>query len=657
MIVVVFIAIVLLGARAVEADLCHHCECDFISDSVVCNRPSLLIRTVSMLPNIRQLHLTKVVLPQPPHFLFHPSLRVLRMSSCGMQEVPSSTFLPLPNLEVVDLSNNKLETIPATLLRGLKRLRVLNLSNNNISNLEALVWILADNLVLDHLDLSNNPIAIATSLTVFPPVRQIFISNSRLERIDDDVILFEESPGKCESKMCRSLPIRNLNTSLINTIDLSSNPHLHVEVAALEVFSNATYMNLAQINLPNGFEEWLEMKSHVKNLNISHSKIPLRDETWQACGQYLETLDMSGIGLKMLKLSRYCPARTIYSRNNLISSIFVESIAIEALHLDGNMFSEFPVPPPGVELDQLHTLSLSCNMLTSLPPHSLVGYPNLQHFDISHNQISEIDPMAFPTIGLGLISLDMSSNQLSTLPHPILPSLLLLDLSSNTIATLDPHFFTGLPMLQQLRIASNPTLFSRCTPHGAACWSDHLDELTSLIDLDISNCGLEVSLHLAHLHTLRTLLLRGNEIRVIDAHSLPENLRTLDLGENRIQFTSNFSRMEKLRDLRVDQNPLRCDCSLYDIVSHLLNQSQIADPLLYYCFAGSWQYPLLPYLAAVKPCSDSVKGFYSILIMTFLISILIVASFVGGYFIYRKWFDRGDFVYKRVAIVEPPVRL
>lgn len=85
---------------SIQADLCAHCDCDFISHTVVCNRPSLLIRTVSMLPTIRQLHLNSLNLPQPPHFLFHPNLRVLRMSRCGMHEIPGSTFLPLPGLEV-----------------------------------------------------------------------------------------------------------------------------------------------------------------------------------------------------------------------------------------------------------------------------------------------------------------------------------------------------------------------------------------------------------------------------------------------------------------------------------------------------------------------------------------------------------------------------
>ncbi|PIC37925.1 hypothetical protein B9Z55_010101 [Caenorhabditis nigoni] len=640
-----------------RADLCAHCDCDFLSHTVVCNRPSLLVRTVSMLPNIQQLHLNSLNLPQPPHFLFHPNLRVLRMSRCGMHEVPGSTFLPLPGLEVIDLSNNHLETLPPTVLRSLKFLRVLILTNNRISNLDQLAWILSPGVVLEQLDLSGNPIAIATSMTVFPPVRQLFLSDTRMESVNETVIMFKKLPGKCEKDVCRHIPIHNLNISLITTIDFSSNRELEIDSGALDIFSNATFVDLSNTRLPIGFEEWLERKSRVKSLNISHCQMPLHEDTWTACGQFLHSLDISGIGAKRLRFSRFCPIRTVFARDNLLSTVYIDAVSIESMHFERNMFSDFPIPPPGVELTELHTLSLSHNLMTSLPPHALQSYPNLQHFDISHNQLSEIDPQAFPSIGLGLISLDLSSNQLSSLPHPILPSLLLLDLSSNTISHLDPHFFTGLPMLQQLRIASNPTLFSRCPNRESPCWSDHLDELTSLVDLDISNSGLEFSLHLRHLRTLKSLMLRGNEIRVIDAKSLPENLRTLDLGENRVQFTSNFSKLEHLRDLRVDQNPLRCDCSLYDIVPHLLNQSQVSDPLLYYCFSGSWQYPLLPYLASVKPCIDTTRNFYSILITTFIIAFAIVAALIGGFLVYRKYAERANFVYKRISLVESPVRL
>lgn len=92
---------------------------------------------------------------------------------------------------MIDLSNNHLETLPPTVLRSLKFLRVLILSNNRLSNLDQLTWILAPGVVLEQLDLSGNPIAIATSMTVFPPVRQLFLSDTRMESVNETAIMFK----------------------------------------------------------------------------------------------------------------------------------------------------------------------------------------------------------------------------------------------------------------------------------------------------------------------------------------------------------------------------------------------------------------------------------------------------------------------------------
>ena len=56
---------------------------------------------------------------------------------------------------------------------------------------------------------------------------------------------------------------------------------------------------------------------------------------------------------------------------------------------------------------------------------------------------------------------------------------------------------------------------------------------------------------------LRSLILRGNDLRFVDAKKMPPSLRVLDLGENRIQLTANLSRLSDLGDLRIDQARLK----------------------------------------------------------------------------------------------------
>ncbi|CAJ0598235.1 unnamed protein product [Cylicocyclus nassatus] len=637
--------VLLLPSRA-AADICSYCACDEDAKSVTCSSPTLLIRTVSLLPWIEQVHLVGLNLPQPPHFLFHPALRVLRINRCGLQGLSAHTLLPLPNLEVLNLADNHLDTLPTTVLRSLKHLRVVNLARNRITDLSQFSPILAEGLVLEQLDLSGNPLALSTAEAALPPTAQLFLSDANLALINSTAIVFYPTNACSLEVDCRILPLKAADFTRLSSLDVSGNGHLTVEVSALTALSNATNLDFSHTHLPPEFTRWLHDDSRVKILNVSHSDLRLDEEQWSTCGRELKSLDISGLRIKRLHLDTHCVLTTVFARDNLLENCILETLSLDTLHLDRNLFTDWPTLPPGIALDNLRSLTISSNLLTSLPPHALSQFPNLQHLDVSRNQISEIDHLAFPSLGMQLISIDLSYNQLTILPHPVLPSLVYLDVSSNNLVTMDPAFFAGLPMLQHLKLSSNPQIFTRCENR---CWSDHLDELTALVDLDLSNCALTRTLPLSHLTSLKTLLLRGNQIISVNAGDLPPHLRTLDLGENRLHFTSNFSRLQSLRDLRVDTNPLRCDCSLHDIVPHLLNQSQIADPQLYYCFSGSWQYPLLPYLTGITPCTDSTRHIAPILISTFAFSAIIVTTLMMLLIGYRRYAHRVSHVYKRLA--------
>ncbi|VDL74429.1 unnamed protein product [Nippostrongylus brasiliensis] len=551
------------------ADICLRCECDRTAKSVTCNSPTLLIRTVSLLPWVEQ-------------------------------------------------------------------------------------PILAEGLILERLDLSGNPLALATSTALLPPSRELLLSHANLAFLNSSAVVFQPSTACPMQLGCRTLPLRAADFSLLTSLDVSGNEHLKVDVSALIALSNASHLDLSHAQLPSEFAEWLEDDSRVVSLNLSYSTLPLNDDNWSWCGKQLKTLDISALHLKRLQLPKNCVLTTVFARDNLLETVWLQTTSLEALFLDRNLFTDWPTVPSGVSLENLHSLSFSSNLLTSLPPHALSQFPNLQHLDVSRNQISEIDHLAFPTLGMQLISIDLSYNQLTILPHPVLPSLLYLDVSSNNLVTMESALFAGLPLLQHLKLANNPQIFTRCEER---CWSDHLDELTNLIDLDLSNCDLSRPLKLSHLHSLRTLLLRGNQVVDVNAADLPPNLATLDIGENRVHFTSNFSRLHSLRDLRVDTNPLRCDCSLHDIVSHLLNQSQITDPQLYYCFSGSWQYPLLPYLTGVAPCRNSTAQFIPILVSTFAFSIIVICLLLLGVIGYKRYAPLVGHTYSRLATEISPARL
>ncbi|PAV80157.1 hypothetical protein WR25_19946 [Diploscapter pachys] len=439
-----------LMSRMVMGDMCTHCTCDLNSHSVTCNSPSLLVRTVSLLPYVEELNLQNLRMPQPPHFLFNTHLRALRINHCGLSELSAHSLLPLPNLEVLNLANNNLATLPTTVLRSLKRLRIVNLSNNKITDLSKLSWVLAEGMVLEQLDLSGNPLALSNRFALLPPVHQLLMANANLQKINSTSLLLLPSTSCPADESCRVLMFDEKDLKLLHKVDISHNPKLIVEKTALEALTNAPYLDFSGVSLPSSFGNWLETQSRVVHLNVSSATIPL-DGVWELCSEKLNLLDISSLRLHSIDLKKGCPLKILFAEDNLLNSIKIEANELETLHLERNMFTEFPSVPPGISLESLHTMSISNNLLTTLHPNALQHMPELQHLDLSKNQISEIDPQAFPSLGMQLISLDLSSNQLSSLPHPVLPSLLFLDASSNNLVNIDPVLFSGLPLLQHLR--------------------------------------------------------------------------------------------------------------------------------------------------------------------------------------------------------------
>lgn len=64
---------------------------------------------------------------------------------------------------------------------------------------------LADNVLLDTLDLSGNPLSIATKATFLPPTKQLFMENCQLEKFNSTAIVLQPST-KCPMKEeCRTL--------------------------------------------------------------------------------------------------------------------------------------------------------------------------------------------------------------------------------------------------------------------------------------------------------------------------------------------------------------------------------------------------------------------------------------------------------------------
>uniref|UniRef100_A0A1I7ZAX6 LRRCT domain-containing protein n=1 Tax=Steinernema glaseri TaxID=37863 RepID=A0A1I7ZAX6_9BILA len=218
----------------------------------------------------------------------------------------------------------------------------------------------------------------------------------------------------------------------------------------------------------------------------------------------------------------------------------------------------------------------------------------------------------------------------------------------------------GLPLLQHLHLSSNQHLFSKC--HTRAyndCWIASIDQLTSLIELDLSNTSLIRPVNLSAFTNLRTIDLSNNVMTSFDARLLPPCVAHLNLKNNLLHFITNFSAptVSCLHEIDVADNPLLCDCSLSDIAHLLMTLPHIADRSHYYCFASNWQHPLLPYLANIHSCSSTsleniIPMFVNFALFLIAFGILLLAGtfFMSKMLVLRVF--KVPFLYKPLATSE-----
>lgn len=151
-----------------------------------------------------------------------------------------------------------------------------------------------------------------------------------------------------------------------------------------------------------------------------------------------------------------------------------------------------------------------------------------------------------------LTTLSLAENPVKSVQRPVSDKLRWLDLSNCQINYLNPDAFQGLPNLEELRLANNPTLV----------YSTRYDTLThdNLKKLDVARCNLDrPGLH--GLPSLTHVKLSRNLIRILPDRIFAKNkeLVQLSLNANRLDELnrSSFAGLIKLEVLDLSSNALQ----------------------------------------------------------------------------------------------------
>lgn len=177
--------------------ICRYCICERHSKTVICNSAKHIYLKIISLPEWAETfyahNLTTML--ELPHFTYHVKLRVLRINFCQLRYVHPLSLISLPQLETIHLANNRLETIPENFLRRSTKLRILNLSGNLIRDLDEIEWSLPNGLILEELNLNDNPIELSSSAQnkefPWPFAKQLYMENCQLESVSSNNLIFK----------------------------------------------------------------------------------------------------------------------------------------------------------------------------------------------------------------------------------------------------------------------------------------------------------------------------------------------------------------------------------------------------------------------------------------------------------------------------------
>ncbi|KAM3837519.1 tsukushi [Vipera latastei] len=237
---------------------------------------------------------------------------------------------------------------------------------------------------------------------------------------------------------------------------------------------DTTYLDLSSNHLEAINQSMLTGPGYTTlvGLDLSYNKISQVIPATFSRLRYLESLDLSHNSLVAIPEDCFSqsPLGDVDLSSNLLLEISLEVFAFKGqgkpinVDLSDNLISRVSRGPPDQTIPNIQSLNLSGNQLTSIP--DLQGIP-LRYLNLDGNQVSVIEKDAF--LGLkGLTHLSLSGIQhlMDILPFGFkdLSALQVLDLSNNpNMKSLNPKVFYSLTSLQELNLSGTgvDTAFSK----------------------------------------------------------------------------------------------------------------------------------------------------------------------------------------------------
>ncbi len=451
-----------------------------------------------------------------------PSLTHLVLSGNGIRGIEDDAFASLPDLVVLDLGRNALRGVPEHVFDSYDDDGNILAGETDLSGLETLV--LEDNLLSEltpdvfeglngllHLSVRGNQISNLDNRQLFDHLDSLEVFDASDNRIESVAgYFFIPVQGTLREVYLGGNELSDLIAGEFFGYSGSANASLEkLEILSLERNGLETVAPWAFNYVPN-LEQLMLQGNDLDEPDLSQALFDPLDE--------LVKLDLSRnpLGATDGQLNRdlFDGMAQLYEFD---LSLQLPSAFFE-LNLGGTGLSGLH-PSAFFGYVGLASLDLSDNSLSSLPSGVFDHGPaGLSSLDLSGNSLSSLDAGVFDEL-VGLTSLDLSGNSLSSMPAGVFDRLASLDelnLSGNSLSSLPAGVFDSQALLLGLDLSDN-SLTSLDT--------DLLDLADSLEFLDLSGNGL-TSLDVDFFKG-DTFVVDGNDVTVG-----PFGLVWLDLSDN-----------------------------------------------------------------------------------------------------------------------------
>ncbi|XP_041951462.1 toll-like receptor 5 [Alosa sapidissima] len=315
-------------------------------------------------------------LKDPDRLTFEPlqfsGIKSIDLSRNFINVIKNSVFTPLANLSSITMTSNKINSIEKNAFLGLTDLQKLNLSHNLLGEIYSHTFMNLPNLRI--LDLSQNNIGALQYLS--------FLGLSNLR--------FLNLTGNCLLSVYNLSPLPSLQELHLDDNKIASVDGLQTTV------NSATTVSLNKNRLDN-MQDLFTILANFPNV----TQISVGDNLLSFCSTSSKSSIPSSNRMRELHL-----------QNNALQLIWERG---HCLHLFD-------------QLSELSFLSLSFNLLESLPDELFKGLSSLYSLDLSHNSLTHLPERIFPG---SLKVLDLSDNFLSSPDPGLFRSLSVIDLKKN----------------------------------------------------------------------------------------------------------------------------------------------------------------------------------------------------------------------------------